>query len=265
MAKLLWDQVGQHLYETGIDHGVLYLTSGAGIPWSGLTGVEEDFGGDASTPNYFDGIKSQDIPSFGDFSATLTAFTYPDEFLEFEGVASLGNGLFVDGQSSKTFGLSYRTLVGNDTDNTEHGYRIHLVYNLTAASDTTNYETFNDSPSPLEFNWKITGLPKEVSGYRPTAHLIIDSRFLNDSMLEGIEEIIYGNDIDNARLPTIDELIDIAASWDPRSIVPQIISGLAQLIPGFGDLTPGVAPGLYYALPNTRLTETDVEGLYQLT
>lgn len=264
MSKLLWDQVGERFYEAGLDRGVLYLSDSSGVAWSGLTSVEEDFGGDSTSPTYFDGVKTRDTPSIGDFSATLTALTYPDEFLEYEGSGSFGNGLLVDNQSPKLFGLSYRSLVGNDIDGSEHGYKIHILYNLTATPESVGNETLNDSPSPANFSWRLSSVPMEARNYRPTAHVIFDSRDLEESMLNGIEDILYGASQSTARLPTINDLVDLVASWDPRLIVPDTVAGLAELDPGMGDLTPSTIEGLYTSLPDTRLVVSSTPGLYTL-
>jgi hypothetical protein len=306
MTKLIWDRIGERLFEVGVDRGVLYLSDSSGVSWNGLTSVDEDTGDDTSNPVYFDGIKYLDVPLIGDYSATINAFTYPDEFLEFEGITELGEGLYVDGQDSKLFGLSYRTLVGNDLEGIDYGYKIHLVFNLTAIPDSVSYETVSESPNPIQFSWKITGIPEEAPGYRPTAHVIFDSRFLNESMLMGIEAILYGanetldvldggspsqtsselidggipssTDLDivdgnvvtysasvEPRLPTLPELIDFVSFWNPKLIVPQIVTGLAQIMSGMGDLTQTNVNGLYSALPSTKLIETEVEGLYHYT
>lgn len=299
MTKLRWDQVGERLYEAGVDRGVLYLSDNTGVPWNGLISVEENLGEDTSEPAYFDGVKYNDVPSTGDYSASLTAFTYPDEFLDFEGITDLGNGLFVDGQDSKFFGLSYRTLVGNDIDGTEYGYKIHLIYNLTAVPSSNNYETLTDSPNPMQFGWNITGVPQEAPGYRPTAHVIFDSRFLKKEILSGIEDILYGDADSDALLPSIAELMDIVYFWGPVIIIPPVdevfldggiassagaglvnggiasyldsdvldgrgvhlLTGIAHLVPGTGDLTMIKIDGLYTLLPTTRLVKTSIDGL----
>lgn len=265
MSKLLWDQVGDRFYEAGIDRGVLYLADGSGVAWSGLTSVEEDFGGDTTSSTFFDGVKTRDTPSIGNYTATLSAITYPDEFLEYEGTGSLGNGLFVDDQPAKMFGLSYRTLIGNDIDGNDYGYKIHILYNLTATPESISNDTKSDSPNPNIFSWRLSSVPKEAPGYRPTAHVILDTRQLPSDMVQGLENILYGASGGDARLPTIAEFLDLVTVWDPRIIVPQSVTGLADLEPGMGDLTPGLIPGFYVALAETRLVETETPGIYQLT
>jgi len=264
MTTLQWDEVSKRYYEAGIDRGVLYLGSGRGVPWNGLTGVEESFDGDASESSYFDGVKNRDSASFGDYAGTLRAFTYPDEFLEFEGVVDLGGGLYVDDQAPKPFNLTYRTRVGNDVDGPTHGYKIHILYNLTVVPDPKNYETHSDSRAPLEFSWSLTSVPQDVTQNRPTAHVILDSRLLNTSMLRGLESVLYGTNTTEARLPDINELIDFITAWDPKVIDPRS-NGIAILTNAIGDLTASVISGLYYALPTTRLVETEVKGLFRWT
>lgn len=194
MTKLLWDQAGQRLYEAGLDRGVLYKEDTFGVPWNGLTSIDENLSNIASDPIYFDGVKYIDQPKVGDFSATLNAYTYPDEFLEYEGLQSLGGGLFVDDQRPKQFGLSYRTKVGNDVDGLDHGYKIHIIYNLTAVPQAETYETLSNSVTPVPFSWQISAVPVPLFGFRPTAHFIFDSRFLPPEILTVIESILYGTD-----------------------------------------------------------------------
>lgn len=202
MSRLFWDQVGERSYEAGIDHGVLYLADGSGIPWNGLISIEEDMGGDSSEPSYFDGVKILDIPSTGDFSASLSAFTCPEEFMDLEGISEISDGMYVDGQDSKTFGLSYRSQIGNDILGIDYGYKIHLLYNLTATSESKTHETLNDSANLMELSWKISGVPEQFPNYRPTAHIIFDSRFLDPEILLELETILYGQDGE------IEEIID---------------------------------------------------------
>jgi len=307
MTKLIWDKIEGRIYETGVDHGVLYIPSAPGrydngVAWNGLISVTEEFGDDKSKPNYFDGVKYLDSYVNGDFSAILVAFTYPDEFLEFEGMGHLGNGFLVDDQTPKVFGLSYRTLIGSELEGTDKGYKIHLLYNLTAVPSSLSYETRGDSIEAIDFSWKIDSVPENVSNYRPTAHAILDSRYLQSDLLEIIENILYGlggirfgildglypssvaeDKVDasggspvidgnipnrftslNPRLPSLETLIDIITGWDPYLIIPDSVTGLSQLVNGVGDLTTRKIPGLYYALPTTRLVTTGVDGFYHL-
>lgn len=210
MATLLWDQLGEKVYETGVDRGVLYLTDRTGVVWNGLTSVEEKTEGVEQTPYYIDGVRYFIERSPGDFAATLNAFTYPDAFLEFEGYQSPDRGFFLDNQVvTATFGLSYRTRIGNDVSGVALGYKIHILYNLTAIPSNKSYDTQDNSINPVEFSWDITGVPEKVDGYRPTAHAVFDSRRLSPVVLSAIEDILYGNATTNARLPSLSELIDL--------------------------------------------------------
>lgn len=265
MSRLLWDQVGERFYEAGVDRGVLYLADGSGVSWNGLISVEEGFGGDSTTPVYFDGVKQRDAQNTGDFEATINAFTYPDQFLDYEGLENLGNGLFVDDQPAPlAFGLSYRTMIGSDLDNVGRGYRIHIIYNLTATPSASSFETIGADSAPLEFSWDVTSVPEPVAGFRATAHVIFDSRFLNKSLLEALENILYGTTDSDPRIPAMDELFDLVASWDPRFIFEQPNTGLSNLRMGLGDLTQGIVRGIFVRLATTRLVETSIAGLYRL-
>lgn len=311
MAKLEWDKISDRTYETGLDRGVLYLPSAPGVyddgvVWNGLIGVDEQFNDDLTDSFYFDGIKYLDSYQMGDFTATLRAYTYPDEFLEFEGVEELGSGLFVDDQASKVFGMSYRTRIGSEVSGLNAGYQIHLLYNLTVTEDTYTYQNESPEPSVLEFQWTIYGLPEKVDSYRPTAHVILDSRYLNSDILATIERILYGTDdkeywildggtpastgvglvdggsvtvvstgtIDgnlrefmghsNPRLPSLAELLDLVLNWQTKIIVPNETTGLAQLLDGLGDLTVTGVSGVYTSLPDTRLVQSEIAGLFTL-
>lgn len=214
MSKLLWDRTGQRYYESGIDRGVLYLSDGTAVPWNGLTGVDEEFSGDTTTPYYLDGIKFNDGQTTDDFVATLKAFTYPEEFSEYQGITDVGNGLSVDGQQLKTFGLSYRTLIGNDSQGRDLGYKLHLVYNLTAVETTPTRQSLNNTPTASEFSWTITSSPEMLDGYRPTAHVIIDSRYINHYLLLDLEAALYGTDTEDAILPSLSDLVNYVEQWD---------------------------------------------------
>lgn len=267
MAKLEWDRMNERPYESGIDKGVLYpleTPSGYinGVAWNGLTSIKETFKTDTTRPYYFDGIKYLDSYNIGDYSATLSAFTYPDEFLECEGVWSLGSGLLADDQSSKLFGLSYRTLTGN-AEVGENGYKIHLLYNLSAVPSPMNYQN-GSNPNPVDFEWRLESVPEKASNYYPTSHVILDSRDLASDILVAFEDVIYGTEEENARLPSLDTLISIILGWGPQLVMPQLTTGLADLVDGVGDLTETKEAGLFYALPTTRLIESGYPGLYEL-
>lgn len=211
MSILVWDEIGTRTYETGIDHGVLYLADGSAIPWNGLTSITESFDKE-STPTYFDGQKINDLVTPGDFAASMKAVTYPDEFLEFEGLAKARHGLHYDNQRPKPFCLSYRTLVGNDVDGTA-GYKIHILYNVTALPNDKAYNSSSESISLTEFEWNITAVPEEVPGFYPTAHIVIDSRDIHPLLLQDIETMLYGNDTVEASLTPMAELVAYLNTW----------------------------------------------------
>lgn len=215
MAKLVWDKIGERFYETGVDHGVLYVqANGAypkGVAWNGLTSVSESPSGAEASAFYADNIKYLNITSVEEFGATIEAYTYPDEFEECDGFAELAAGVKIGQQKRSAFGLCYRTRVGNDTDGDEKGYKLHLVYGAVAAPSERNYQTVNDSPEPMTLSWSITTTPVEVTGKKPTACLTIDSRTADPSKLAALEEILYGKDGDTGtgaepRLPLPNEI-----------------------------------------------------------
>lgn len=199
MSKLVWDKTGERLYETGVRKGVLYLKgeNGAysnGVAWNGLTAVTESPSGAEATPLYADDIKYLNLLSAEEFSATIEAYTYPDEFAECDGSGSLVAGVFIGQQKRKQFGLCYRTVLGNDEDGEEYGYKLHIIYGCLAAPTEKAYATINDSPEAITFSWEISTTPVEVSGFKPTASLVIDSTKADAEKLAALEEILYGKD-----------------------------------------------------------------------
>jgi hypothetical protein len=218
MASLVWDKVGDRFYETGLDKGVLYLNSGLAVPWNGLVEVSEKFDKE-STPIYYDGLKISDHVSLGDFSATMKAMTYPDEFLDIEGYGFLRQGMFVGNQLPQTFSLSYRTRIGNDIEGDSLGYKIHILYNLTAIPNDRTYTSISDSPNIIEFEWDIVSVPVDVPGFRPTAHIIINSVDLEPQLLTFIEEKLYGTQISDPALISIADLISYMYTWALMEIV----------------------------------------------
>lgn len=213
MAALVWDQVGDRLYETGISKGVLYQDDGTGIPWNGLTSIEED-AGNSVEPVHFDGVKFNDIITIGDFSGILRAFTYPEEFLYYEGTLKDQTGFYVLNQPQSRFGLSYQTKIGNDVVGIDMGYKIHLLYNLTAIPSNRTYETLSLDVQPLEFEWTITSIPEEIENFLPTAHIVFNSLEIDPHLLSDIEDIIYGDEDNDAYLPTLKGLATFIRKWD---------------------------------------------------
>lgn len=210
MSKLTWDASGERLYETGVKQGVLYVMDsnvyGTGVAWNGLTAITESPSGAESTPLYADDIKYLDLRSTEEFGATIEAYTYPDEFAACDGSASLADGVSIGQQARKMFGLCYRTTVGNDTDGTDHGYKLHLIYGATASPSEKAYETINDSPEAITFSWEITTTPVSVTGFKPTASITIDSTKADPTCLAALEEKLYGGTSTEPTLPLPDEV-----------------------------------------------------------
>lgn len=199
MSKLKWDQTGEKYYETGVKQGVLYLpdATGAyktGVAWNGLTAVTESPSGAEATPLYADDIKYLNLMSTEEFGATIEAYTYPEEFAECDGSASIADGVYIGQQPRKTFGLCYRTTLGNDTENNDYGYKLHLIYGALAAPSEKAYATINDSPEAITFSWEVTTTPVAVEGFKPTASVTIDSTKVDKTKLAALEEILYGKD-----------------------------------------------------------------------
>lgn len=219
MPKLTWDASGERLYETGVKQGVLYVMDnnvyGNGVAWNGLTAITESPSGAESTPLYADDIKYLDLRSTEEFGATIEAYTYPDEFAACDGSASLADGVSIGQQARKMFGLCYRTTVGNDTDGTDHGYKLHLIYGATASPSEKAYETINDSPEAITFSWEITTTPVSVTGFKPTASITIDSTKADPTCLAALEEKLYGGETTEPTLPLPDEVKTIMTKVGP--------------------------------------------------
>ena len=210
MSKLIWDKAGERFYETGVKNGVLYpQVSGEypkGVAWNGLTAVTESPSGAEATPLYADDIKYLNLMSAEEFGATIEAYTYPEEFAECDGSAALATGVYIGQQARKTFGLCYRTTLGNDTDNNDYGYKLHLIYGALAAPSEKAYATINDSPEAITFSWEVTTTPVNVTGFKPTACVTIDSTKVDETKLKALEDILYGTESEEARLPLPDEI-----------------------------------------------------------
>ena len=214
MSKLVWDKTGERRYETGVKNGVLFPqetngTYGNGVAWNGLTAVTESPSGAEATPLYADDIKYLNLMSVEEFGATIEAYTYPDEFAECDGSASLTPGVTIGQQPRKAFGMSYKTTFGNDVDGNEHGYKLHLIYGALASPSEKAYNTINDSPEAITFSWEVTTTPVAVKGLKPTASLTIDSTKTDKTKLAALEDILYGKDEVEARLPLPDEIAEL--------------------------------------------------------
>lgn len=219
MSKLVWDQTGERLYETGVKNGVLYVqeTGGLypkGVAWNGLTAVTESPSGAEATPLYADDIKYLNLISAEEFGATIEAYTYPDEFKVCNGEVDLVAGVSIGQQARKTFGMAYKTTVGNDVESNNYGYKLHLIYGALAAPSEKAYATINDSPEAITFSWEVTTTPVNVTGHKPTASLTIDSTKADAAKLAELEAILFGSEDAEARLPLPDEIAELFAATD---------------------------------------------------
>ena len=216
MSKLVWDQTGTREYETGVKNGVLYVqgeggTYPKGVAWNGLISVTESPSGAEEQALYADDIKYAAPRSREEFGATIEAYTYPEAFEKCDGSAKLAPGVTIGQQTRTPFGLAYKTTIGNDTENNNYGYKLHLIYGATAAPSEKAYQTINDSPEAITFSWELTTTPVSVKGYEPTAILTIDSTKTDPTKLATLEGILYGSEETEARLPLPDEIATIMA------------------------------------------------------
>ena len=206
-GRIVWDETGKHFYETGVDHGVLFPMDnsayGTGVAWNGLTSISENPSGAESTALYADNTKYLNLISNEDFGATLECYYYPDEFEACNGVSSLAAGVTVGQQTRKKFGLAYRTKLGNDTDADSYGYKIHLVYNCSAAPSSKTYNTVNESPEAATMSYEITTTPVDVPGGKPSATVVIDSTKVDSAKLATFEDILYGKDGETPTAPRL--------------------------------------------------------------
>jgi hypothetical protein len=221
--KLVWDKTGEHYYETGVKNGVLYPMSASGtypkgVAWNGLTAITESPSGAEATALYADDIKYLNLMSNEEFGATVEAYTYPDEFAECDGSASLTEGVYIGQQARKTFGLCYRTTLGNDSKGNDYGYKLHIIYGAMASPSEKAYSTINDSPDAITFSWELSTTPVAVANFKPTASLTIDSTKVDPQKLASLEEILYGKDgtgedhstgAVDPRLPLPDEIANL--------------------------------------------------------
>ena len=216
MSRIVWDKTGERYYDTGVKMGVLYpIQEGGvytkGVAWNGLTAVTESPSGAEATPLYADDIKYLNLISNEEFGATIEAYTYPDEFAECDGSAALSAGVMIGQQARKTFGLCYRTSLGNDVDGSDYGYKLHLIYGCLAAPSEKSYSTINDSPEAITFSWEVSTTPVNVNGFKPTSQITIDSTKVDEVKLKSLEDILYGKNGDGSsgtepKLPLPDEI-----------------------------------------------------------
>lgn len=243
MARISWSNPGSRVYEAGVDRGVLYVGDNAGVPWVGLASVDQSASGGEPKARYLDGIKIANRTSPEEFEATIEAFTYPDEFGVCDGSLRLENGLRLKQQRRKPFSLCYRTKIGNELDGISHGYRLHFLYNLTAAPSDRGYKTLTDATEPLTFSWKVSSRPPIINGYRPTASFEIDSRDIPAELLQLIEDTVYGTELESPRLPSAAELIFLFDSFQDN-----VYDAGTPYTPVFATYDAGT--------PTTPITET---------
>jgi hypothetical protein len=214
MARLSWSADGERYFEGGVDRGVLYVDDGPGVAWSGLVSVAESPSGVTVEPYYIDGVKYLNRLTREEFEATITAYTYPEEFGKCDGTLAVGNGLFARQQRRRPFGFSYRTKVGNDTDGTDHAYKIHVVYGASAEPSSVSYQTLGGAQDALNFSWHVTTKASLVKNFAPSAHFVIDSRETPGALLGAIEDILYGTPQATPRLPSAGELAFLFTSFN---------------------------------------------------
>lgn len=218
MSVITWDAEGERFYETGVQKGVLYVYDsaqkkyGTGVAWNGLTAVTESPSGAEATALYADDIKYLNLMSNEEFGATIEAYTYPDEFAQCDGSAALVDGVMIGQQKRKTFGLCYRTSLGNDTDGTDYGYKLHLIYGCLAAPSEKAYATINDSPEAITFSWEVSTTPVNVSGYKPTATITIDSTKVGEGVMDKIEAKLYGSEESEPTLLLPDDIVTLLSA-----------------------------------------------------
>ena len=207
MSRLNWSALADRYYEAGLDRGVLYPANGPAVPWNGLTGVDEN-GAESVTEFYMDGRPFLYLPNPKEFRATLRAYTYPDEFSEAMGLIEVTDGMYIDSQMGEMFGLSYRTMVGNALEGERADYKLHLIYNATVTPQGNSYATLSDTLTPSEFSWEIQATPVNVVGYRATAHIVIDTRHMDTTRIQAMEDLLYGTDTTEAALPDPSDLFN---------------------------------------------------------
>lgn len=241
--KLTWDQTGERLYETGVKNGVLYPQGEGGLypsgyTWNGLTAVTESPSGAEASALYADDIKYLNLLSTEEFGATVEAYMYPDEFAQCDGSAEIAKGVYIGQQKRKQFGLSYRTTLGNDVDNNDYGYKLHLIYGALAAPSEKAYATINDSPEAITFSWEITTTPVNVDGFKPTASISIDSTKVNTEKLSKLEAILYGSD------PS--KLVEEPADW-ATNYKNYVTKENGKFVEVTGESAPTFSEGEYYS------------------
>ena len=214
MARLIWDEVGQRFFETGVKNGVLYVQDNDGsykngVVWNGLTAVTESPSGAEETPLYADDVKYLTLRSAEQFGATIEAYTYPEEFEQCDGSAQIANGVTIGQQARRAFGLCYRTAVGNDIQGQEFSYKLHLLYGCTVAPSEKSYSTINDNPEAITFSWELSTVPVPVDGFSPTASLVIDASKVDEGKMQQLEDALFGDESNEAKLLLPNEIMEM--------------------------------------------------------
>lgn len=281
MTVLTWDQVGERTFETGVDHGVLYLPDESGdytegYAWNGLTTVTEAPSGAAATALYADNIKYLNLISAEEFGATIAAYTYPDEFAQCDGTAEPQPGVAVGQQSRKLFGMCYRTQLGNDVEGTDHGYKLHLIYGAQAAPSQKAYGSINNNPAAIDFSWTVTTTPVPVTGFKPTSLLVIDSTKVSSADLTTLQDALYGTSGVDAHLPTPDEVIAMfsgsttdvdltganAPTFTADVITLPAVTGVSWTVDGVAA-DPGAQPAI--ASGHHAIVHAEADSGYEIT
>lgn len=265
MARLLWNSVGNRFFEAGVDRGVFY-SSGIGVAWDGLTSVKESPSGGVSQAYYMDGVKYLQVANSEEFIATLDAYSSPPEFDALDGNLKLYPGLYITQQPRKQFALSYRTMIGNDLNNTDFGYKIHIVYNALARPSIRNNGTLNQTLTPLLLSWEITTVPPMFAGLKPSSHIIVDSRTTPKDLLSVIEGRLYGTSLTPPSCPTLDELIQMFSLDQVSYLIEQnLVTGISPLIPTWnGFVVNGPIDGVYSKTASSNKLVQAGTGLYLL-
>ena len=227
MPKLVWDQTGEKLYETGVKNCALYVMDennkyGKGVAWNGISSISESPSGAEPTAIYADDVKYLNLYSAEEYAATVEAYTYPDEFAQCDGSAEIATGISIGQQSRKTFGLAYVTTLGNDTENNDYGKKIHVIYGAKAAPSEKGYATINDSPEAITFSWSLSTTPVNVTGFKPTASVVIDSTKVSAENLKKLEDALFGSETADAKLLLPDEIIALVG---PTVVTPSGAAG----------------------------------------
>ena len=214
MARLIWDEVGQRFFETGVKNGVLYVQDNDGsykngVVWNGLTAVTESPSGAEETPLYADDVKYLTLRSAEQFGATVEAYTYPEEFEQCDGSAAIANGVTIGQQARRAFGLCYRTSVGNDIQGQNYSYKLHLIYGCTVAPSEKSYSTINDNPEAITFSWELSTVPVPVDGFSPTASLVIDASKVDEGKMQLLEDALFGDESNEAKLLLPNEIMNL--------------------------------------------------------